>query len=126
LQGSVVLAVVAGLFIAAFRNGLPEPDVRALAFAALMATNAGLVLIDRSESLSIVTAFRQRNPTLWWMLGVSAGILAIILLIPVARDLFAFGPLHADDVAIAAGIAALVLLDLLKRIVGPDRAPSRA
>ena len=107
---------------------MPEPDVRALAFAALMATNASLVLVNRSERLSIVTAFRQRNPALWWMLGVTAGVLAIILLIPVARDLFAFGPLHADDVAvaIAAGIAALVLLDLLKRIVGPDRAPSRA
>jgi len=53
--------------------------------------------------------------------GVTAGILAIILLIPAARDLFAFGPLHGDDVAVAitAGIAALVLLDVLKRIVGP-------
>lgn len=84
-----------------------------------MVTNAGLVLVNRSESLSIVTAFRQRNQALWWMLGVTAGILVIILLLPVARDLFAFEPLHAHDVAvaIAAGIAALVLLDLLKRIV---------
>src|ERR1043166_7228218 len=37
LQGVVVLAVVAGLFVAALRSGLPEADVRALAFAALVA-----------------------------------------------------------------------------------------
>ena len=59
------------------------------------------------------------------MLSVTAAILAIILLIPATRDLFAFGPLHADDVAVAitAGIAALLLLDVLKRIVAPRRRP---
>src|SRR5262249_41435325 len=125
ILGAVVLAVVAGLFVAAFRSGLPEPDVRALAFAALVATNAGLVLVNRSQSRSLVAAFRQRNPVLWWMLGATSAILAAILLIAPARHLFGFGPLHGDDVAvaIAAGIAALGLLDLLKRMLGPGRGP---
>lgn len=41
------------------------------------------------------------------------GLLAAILVIPAARELFAFGPLHADDLAVAmlAGPAALFLLD---------------
>jgi P-type Ca2+ transporter type 2C len=125
LQGVVVLAVVAGLFVAALRSGLPEADVRALAFAALVATNAGLVLVNRSESRSLLAAFRQRNPALWWMLGATSAILAAILLIAPARHLFGFGPLHGDDVAIAvaAGITALLLLDLLKRRLGPGREP---
>ena len=46
LQGTVVLAVVSGLFVFAWRSGLPEPDVRALTFVALVATNAGLVLVN--------------------------------------------------------------------------------
>jgi len=125
LQGVVVLAVVAGLFVAALRSGLPEADVRALAFAALVATNAGLVLVNRSESRSVLAAFRQRNPALWWMLGATSVILAAILLIAPARHLFGFGPLHSDDVGIAlvAGIAALGLLDLLKRMIGPGARP---
>ena len=34
LQGALVLALVAGLFIMALRQNLPEPDARSLAFAA--------------------------------------------------------------------------------------------
>jgi hypothetical protein len=43
LQGALVLALVAALFVMALRQGLPEPDARSLAFAALVATNLGLV-----------------------------------------------------------------------------------
>jgi len=59
------------------------------------------------------------------MLGATSAILAAILLIAPARRLFGFGPLHGDDVAIAiaAGIAALELLDLLKRLLGPGGRP---
>ena len=48
LQGALVLALVAGLFVMALRQNLPEPDARSLAFAALVATNLGLVLVNRS------------------------------------------------------------------------------
>ena len=48
LQGALVLVLVAGLFIMALRQNLPEPDARSLAFAALVAANLGLVLVNRS------------------------------------------------------------------------------
>jgi P-type Ca2+ transporter type 2C len=123
LQGVLVLAVVAGLYVVALGRGLPENDVRALAFVALVATNIGLVLVDRAGGVSLFTAFRQPNPALWWVLGITSVILAAILSIPAARTLFAFGPLHADDLAVAllAGIAALFLLDAMKRAIGPGR-----
>jgi Ca2+-transporting ATPase len=122
-QGALVLAVVATLFAAAVYRGLPEADARALAFAALVATNIGLVLVDRAGSASVLGAFRQPNPALWWVLGVTSTILAAIFLIPAARELFDFGPLHADDLAVAlvAGAAALLLLDVMKRAIGPGR-----
>ena len=62
LQGVVVLAVVAGLFVSALDRLLPDDEARALAFAALVATNAGLVLVDRAGGASLVAAFRRPNP----------------------------------------------------------------
>jgi hypothetical protein len=44
LQGSLVLVLVACLFVMALHQGLPDADARALAFTALVATNLGLVL----------------------------------------------------------------------------------
>ena len=88
-----------------------------------MATNIGLVLVDRAGNASLFGAFRQPNPALWWVLGITSAILAAILSIPAARELFGFGPLHGDDLALAlsAGIAALFLLDWMKRAIGPGR-----
>jgi Ca2+-transporting ATPase len=123
MQGVLVLALVAGLFIAALHRGLPEADARALAFAALVATNVGLVLVDRAGSASLFGAFRQPNPALWWVLGVTSAILALIFWVAPARELFGFGQLHGDDIAVAllAGLAALFLLDWMKRAIGPSR-----
>jgi P-type Ca2+ transporter type 2C len=58
-QGTLVLALVAGLFVMALHQGLPEPDARSLAFAALVATNLGLVLVNRSLGASIVAALTR-------------------------------------------------------------------
>src|SRR6516162_9138302 len=61
LQGFLVLALVAGLFVMALHQNLPEPDARSLAFAALVAANLGLVLVNRSLSASIFAAFARPN-----------------------------------------------------------------
>jgi Ca2+-transporting ATPase len=50
LQGGLVFALVAAIFVLALRQGMPEEEARALTFAALVATNAGLVLGNRSSS----------------------------------------------------------------------------
>ena len=123
LQGVLILALVAAVFVAALHRGLPEADARALTFAALVVTNFGLVLVDRAGSASVFGAFGQPNPALWWVLGLTSAILATILLVPSARELFGFGPLHADDLAVAvlAGLVGLILLDCMKRVIGPNR-----
>jgi Ca2+-transporting ATPase len=119
LQGALVLGLVAGLFIMALRQGLAEPDARSLAFAALVATNLGLVLVNRSLGASVFAALARPNPALWWVFAATAGILAAVLLFPPARELFHFGPLHGDDVAVAlaGGLASLLALELAKRLV---------
>jgi P-type Ca2+ transporter type 2C len=121
LQGALVLALVAGLFVMALRQQLPETDARSLAFAALVAANLGLVLVNRSLSASVFAAFTRPNAALWWVVAATAAILAGVILFPPARELFHFGPLHGDDilVALASGLIALLLLELAKRLVEP-------
>jgi len=108
---------VATVFIVAVRRGLPDDEARSLAFATLIATNFGLVLVNRFFSASLVAAFRQANRALWWVLGTTAAILGAAFLIPPLRDLFRFGPLHGHDLAFAlvAGLIVLVALEGAKR-----------
>jgi P-type Ca2+ transporter type 2C len=124
LQGAFVFALVAAIFVVALQQAMPAEDARALTFTALVATNAGLVLVNRSSSASVWAALRQPNPVLWWMLGTISAILAGVLLVPPARRLFGFGSLHGDDLAIAllAGGSVLVLLEATKRMIYPRSA----
>jgi Ca2+-transporting ATPase len=121
LQGVLALAVVAGLFVMALRQNLLEPDARALAFTALVATNIGLVLVNRSLGASVFAAFTRPNAALWWVVAATAAMLTGVILFPSARELFHFGPLHGDDilVALASGLIALLLLELAKKRIRP-------
>lgn len=116
LQGTVALAAVAVVFVTTFLGGVHESEVRALSFLALILAIIGLILVNRSFSASLMTAFRRPNPALGWILGIVAALLSLTLLWPAARDLFRFGPLRLDDLALAfsAAAAVLVVLELLK------------
>ena len=116
LQGAIAFALVAAIFIYASWRGMPEAEVRALTFFALTMTILALVFVNRSFSASLLTAFQRPNPTLAWILAAVTIMLSLTLLWPFAKNLFRFGPLHFDDLAVAvgAGIALLVFLEFLK------------
>lgn len=116
LQGALAFALVAAIYVLALENGMPENEVRALAFFSLVLAIVSLILVNRSFSASLVTAFRRPNPALRWIFLAVAAILAASLLVPYLSALFRFGPLHRDDLALtlAAGVVLLVVLELLK------------
>ena len=70
------------------------------------------------RQMPLLTALRRPNGTLAAVLSAVAATLALTLLVPSVSDLFAFGPLHADDLALTlgAGVVILVSLELLKPI----------
>jgi Ca2+-transporting ATPase len=76
----------------------------------------GLIFVNRSFSASIVTAFRRRNAALRWVMLAVTAMLCVSLLLPFARRMFRFGPLHLDDIALtaAAGLTTILVLELLK------------
>ena len=121
LQGALAFSLVAAIFVIALRSGMPEQEVRALAFFSLVVAIVSLILVNRSFSASLLTALRRPNRTLMAVLVAVATILALTLLWPFASNLFAFGPLHADDLALTlgAGIIVLVSLEMLKPVLRP-------
>jgi P-type Ca2+ transporter type 2C len=115
LQGLLAFALVAVIYVMAYRRGLPETEARALAFFSLVTAVIALIFVNRSFSASILAALRP-NRALSFVLATVAAILALTLAWPVAAELFRFGPLHANDLALtgAAGLVVLVLLEGLK------------
>lgn len=116
LQGLLVFVLAAAIFLFALRNGMQEDEARALAFVSLVVSIVSLVLVNRSFSASLITAFGRSNPVLFWILLLVAAILALSLLVSSINTLFRFGPLHPGDLALAlaAGVAVLILLELVK------------
>lgn len=116
LQGALAFAVVATVFVVAYRRGMPEEEVRALAFFSLVLAIVGLIFVNRSFSASLITAFRRPNVALRFVLPIVALMLGLTLLWPFASSLFRFGPLHVDDLALTlgAGVLVLVVLEALK------------
>ena len=116
LQGTTAFALVAAIFVVASGRGMPEAEVRALTFFSLVFAIVGLIFVNRSFSASMVTAFTRPNSALGWVLLVVVAMLSLTLWWPVASDLFRFGPLHPNDLAVtvAAGLVVLAGLELLK------------
>jgi Ca2+-transporting ATPase len=116
LQGLIVFAILAGVFISAARMDVPDPDLRALVFTSLILINMGLILVNRSFKSSLIRAFMRPNRSLWILIGSVSALLATAVFWPPAQSLFHFGRLHWDDFAISlvAGFFSLLILEVLK------------
>ena len=125
LQGSVAFAVAAAIYARALSAGLDENTVRALVFVAMVAGNIALVFSNRSLNAAWSNASGQNtwsrgNPVLWWIvLGGGTG-LALVLSVPVLRELFHFSgdALHILGVGVLAAIGVLLLGTAVKRMMG--------
>lgn len=112
LQGLLVFLLVAGVFVIGQMRAMPDTELRALTFFALVLSFVGLIFVNRSFSASLLTALRRPNAMLAGMLGIVAVVLIASLAWPWLRDLFRFGPLHPDDLGLTAAAALLVLIVL--------------
>ncbi len=116
LQGALAFAMAAFMLVFGLKNGMPDDEVRALTFVALVLGIFSLILVNRSFSSSLRLAVVRPNLTLLSILVGAGAILGACLTIPTLRELFRFGPLHVADLALTAGsmLLLLVVLELLK------------
>jgi Ca2+-transporting ATPase len=112
LQGALAFVMAGAMFVLATRNSMPDDEVRALTFVALILGIFSLILVNRSFSSSLKLAVVLPNAAL---LSILLGVLAMLglcLNVSALRELFRFGALHSDDLTLTIGSALLLLLAL--------------
>ncbi|MGE0286034.1 MAG: cation-translocating P-type ATPase [Bradyrhizobium sp.] len=116
LQGGLALILCGGVMVTANAWGMPANEVRALTFFSLVLVIVSLIFVNRSFTSSLIEAFTRPNRVLVLIVIFVAATLTLSLAWPAAAELFRFGPLHADDLAItvAAAVVSLVLLEISK------------
>jgi Ca2+-transporting ATPase len=116
LQGFMAFLAVAGVFVVAVLRGVPETEVRSLAFVSLFFANLALILTNRSFGARHFAGLRRPNAMLWIVLGGTGSLLSLLFVFAPLRGVFKFGELHLVDVAICifAGFAVLAILDAAK------------
>ncbi|MFA6124491.1 MAG: cation-translocating P-type ATPase [Sphingomonas sp.] len=118
-QGALAFAMLATVFLVENWSGMPEIELRALTFFALIAEIVALILVNRSFNASIGDALVRHNAALRYVAVAIAGVTALILFLPQARLLLKFGSIAWSDMALAVGlgIVLLVLLEGCKPLV---------
>jgi P-type Ca2+ transporter type 2C len=118
VQGAAVLAALLAVYGIALHRGQSTEEARALAFTVMVFASLSLIIASRSRSRRLEANLHPTNPALWWIVGAALIMLALVLFVPFLRDLFKFGPLHGDDLAIAAGagLGCFVVAQWAKRL----------
>jgi Ca2+-transporting ATPase len=115
LQGLSVLAACLAVFLLARSSHGPEA-ARALTFSTLVVAFVVVILVNRSWTKSALAMLRVPNAALRWVLLGTCAMLAVALLIPRARGLFHFAPLHPPDLVLSlgAGLVCVLWFEVLK------------
>ena len=118
LQGALVLGVVTTILFLSPSYGFDTDQVRALTFHSLVLCVVALIFANRSLSSSILTAITRPNRALAVALPIVAVLLAVTVFWAPARDLFRFGKLDPQWLAVpvGAGLTVQVVLELLKPV----------
>jgi Ca2+-transporting ATPase len=116
LQGVGLLFAVAVLYGLALATGTPEPQARAMTFAAVVLGNIGLILSNRSSQATLPETLRRPNRALWWIVGGALLGLALALYVEPLREIFRFAPLSWAQLlkSIAAAAVGLMWPELYK------------
>ncbi len=127
VQGGVILFLAAAFFLMTLAQLVPDAEARAATFLALVIANFGLILANRSFTATRVERMVRLNRELILIASATAALLLAALFIPTLRELFHFAPVRPALMlaAIAVGLVAMVLLEVLKRLVRSRILPPR-
>lgn len=116
-QGFGVLVFVLAVYLWALNSDKSDDLVRTLSFGTLMLGNIALVLVNRSQHLSIIQTFRERkNKTIKWVLGGGIGMLVLLVNVPIMREAFNLAYLNPSQwvLVLAAGFGSVLWFEIYK------------
>ncbi|HEY3292078.1 MAG TPA: cation-translocating P-type ATPase [Candidatus Nanopelagicaceae bacterium] len=116
-QGFGVLVVVLAVYLWAMQSGKSDDLVRTMSFGTLMLGNIALVLVNRSQHLSILQTFRERrNRTIKWVLGGGVGMLVLLVNVPIAREAFNLAYMNLPQwlIVVIAGFGSVLWFEIYK------------
>jgi len=118
LQGTVLLLIVAGVFVLSQKFGESVEVARALAFTTLIVGNLGLIVCNRSWALALPAIIRQKNTALLWISTGAVIFMFLSIEVPLLKNLFKFGTLHNIDFVLCfgAGIISVIMFEVIKLI----------
>jgi Ca2+-transporting ATPase len=116
LQGVAVLLVTLAIYGFTLNQGRGEFEARGLAFITLVFANLGLILSNRFWSKNIISGLRYKNKALLGIIAFNIVLLGLVIYIPFLRDLFHFGPVHPNDIALcfAGGVVCVLWFEIVK------------
>ena len=125
LQGIAVLLVTLAIYGITYNQGRGELEARSLAFVTLVIANLGLILSNRYWSKNIISSLRYKNSALYIIVTATLALLTLVITVPFLRDLFKFGTLHFDDLALCfgAGIGCIIWFETVKYFSRPRTKP---
>tara|TARA_R110002020_G_scaffold113751_7_gene261723 strand:+ start:1593 stop:4124 length:2532 start_codon:yes stop_codon:yes gene_type:complete len=118
-QGGLAMgALTLGIIIAVQQN-LPVPELRALAFSALVISLLALILANRSSSASLRSLLDYRNKALMIIFGGVMIVMLVVYLFEPARSILGFAKLSVIQIGavLGYGFILLLVLQLLKPLV---------
>ena len=97
-QGATVFLAILTLFLFSLNAGRSEAEIRSLVFGSLMLSNVGLILTNRSRTLTILQTFRQREnrAVKWIVIGALLIVFSLLSFNPL-RVIFDLGAIQLQD-----------------------------
>ena len=111
-RGALAFAFLAATFLYESWMEMPETELRALTFFALVAEIFALILVNRSFRASLGEALFRHNAALWYVAATVASFGALVLFLPAAQSMLKFGSIAWRDMVLAGGLGVLLLLVL--------------
>jgi len=118
-QGGLALGALTLGIVIAVQQGLPVPELRALAFSALITSLLALILANRSSSASLRSLLDYRNKALMIIFGGVILVMLVAYLFEPARSVLGFAKLSILQIGAVLGYGFILLfvLQLLKPLV---------
>ncbi|MEX1240895.1 MAG: cation-translocating P-type ATPase, partial [Cyclobacteriaceae bacterium] len=101
IQGLLITAGTLFIYQFAVVHGYNEPATRTMVFITLISANIFLTLVNRSFYHSVFTTLRYKNNLVLLIIGITLGLTASLLMVPLLRDLFEFAKINGSQIMIA-------------------------